>query len=271
MSETDLQVQKLAREVEKLGLDIDSMKRPMLHYWRNPASYLTALSVVVGVAAYVGQSYVSDAKGERAKADLALAELKTQKIQGDIALLEEKQKKLEATAAQLEQDTQREWADYGRAEAAQRAKQAELDAITRQLESAQQQLATRGQQNQTLATAIDAVKKLDLQAGKSAQVLNARIYIQVGTADEVKAAKEVGAQLKSADVAVPEVEVVGDKVKGLARTELRYFWDADQAEAEVFAKKIEATGKYGPVAVALPAHLKGKTRPRHFELWVKGA
>jgi hypothetical protein len=271
MSAEELQLQKLTREVEKLQLDIDNLKRPVLAYWRNPASYLTALTVVVGVAAYAGQTYVSDAKAERAKAELTLAELKTKQFEAGIVQLEEQQKKLAVDTARLKQDAELQWTEYGKAVAALSTKQAELDAITRQLESAQKQLATQGHQNQTLTTAISDVKKLDLQVAKSAPVLGARIYIQVGTAQDAKEARLLGAQLKSSDVAVPDVEIVGDKVNGLKGTELRYFWDADRAEAEGFAKKIEAIGKYGPVALVLPPHLKGKTRPRHFELWVKGS
>lgn len=67
MSAEELQLQKLTREIEKLQLDIDNLRRPVLAYWRNPASYLTALTVIIGVAAYAGQSYVSEAKSERAK------------------------------------------------------------------------------------------------------------------------------------------------------------------------------------------------------------
>lgn len=271
MSAEELQLQKLTREVEKLQLDIDNLKRPVLAYWRNPASYLTALTVVIGVAAYAGQSYVSDAKAERAKAELTLAEVKTKQFEAGIVLLEERQKKLTADTAQLRQDAELQWSEYGKAVAALGTKQGELDAITRQLEAAQKQLALQGQQNQTLTTAISDVKKLDLQVAKAAPVLNARIYIQVGTAQEAREARLLGAQLKSTDVAVPDVEIVGDKVNRLKETELRYFWDTDRAEADSLAKKIEASGKVGRVALVLPSHLKSRTRPRHFELWVKGS
>ena len=271
MSSDELQLQKLKREVEKLQLDIDNLKRPVLAYWRNPASYLTALTVVIGVAAYAGQSYVSDARAERARAELTLAELKTRQFEAGNVLLEERQKKLEADKAQLEQDTELQWTEYGKAVAELTTKRAELGDITRQLEAAQTQLASKGQQNQTLTTAISDVKKLGLDVARSVPVLNARIYIQVGTAQDAKEARLLGAQLKSSDVAVPDVEIVGDKVNGLKQTELRYFWDADRAEAESFAKTIEATGKVGPVALVLPLRLKGKSRPRHFELWVKGS
>lgn len=93
----------------------------------------------------------------------------------------------------------------------------------------------------------------------------------VGTALEAKEAQQLREQLRSGDLAVPDVEVVGDKVRGLKATELRYLWDADSIEAEALAKEIQATGNYGVVALTSPMHLKGKTRPRHFELWVKPA
>lgn len=265
----ELAIEKLKREVEKLQIEIDNLKSPVWAYWRNPSSYLTALTVVVGVAAYIGQSYVSDAKAEHSKAELALVELKKKEFETENASLETRRKELMVEADRLKQETALQWSEYSKVVNASAAQQSELNEISKRLEVAQKELANKGQHNQTLTTAIGEVKKLDLNISKALPVLNARVYIQVASSEEAKDVTSLVSLLKTDDVVVPPIEVVGDKASHLQQTEVRYFWDTDKAEAESIATKLQANSKYGPVKVFLPAYLKGKTRPRHFEIWIK--
>ena len=260
----ELQIRKLEHEVEKLTIEVHNMSRPVRAFLNNPASYFTLLSVLVGLAAYLGQSYVNDAKAEKSKTELLLTELRQKELDHENDLLVKKK-------ADLELDSQRVWSEYSSILAQRDKTREELAALTVQINSAQVELQSRGQSSATLNAVANQARELGLAVSPKPAVLDARIYIQVASTEDRLAAQELAVSLRDKGRVVPEIEVVGSKAAGLRQTELRYFWDIDEAEAREILKKVQDTGKYGSVELKLPAGLKGKTRPRHFELWIKPA
>lgn len=259
----ELQLRKLEHEVEKLTIEVHNMSRPVRAFLNNPASYFTLLSVLVGVAAFLGQSYVNDARAERSKTELLLTELTKKELDQENDVLAKKK-------ADLELDSQRVWSEYSSILAQRDKTREELAALTAQISSAQLELQAKGQSNATLNAAVTQARELGAAVARPAQ-LDARIYIQVAATEDRLAAQELAASLREKGRVVPDVEVVGSKAASLRQTELRYFWDADEAEARDILKKVQDSGKYGTVELKLPASLKGKARPRHFELWIKPA
>ena len=91
----ELQLRKLEHEVEKLTIEVHNMSRPMRAFLNNPVSYFTLVAVLVGVAAYLGQSYVNDAKAEKSKTELLLTELRKKELDHENDVLTRKKADLQ--------------------------------------------------------------------------------------------------------------------------------------------------------------------------------
>lgn len=260
----ELQLRKLEHEVEKLTIEVHNMSRPVRAFLNNPASYFTLLSVLVGLAAYLGQSYVNDARSERSKTELLLTELRKKELDQENDVLAKKK-------ADLELDSQRIWTEYSNMLAQRDKTRDELASLTVQINSAQLELQAKGQSSATLNAVASQARELGAAVSPKPTGLDARIYIQVASTEDRLAAQDIASLLRDKGRVVPEIEVVGSKAASLKQTELRYFWDFDEAEAREILRKVQDTGRYGIVDLRLPAGLKGKTRPRQFELWIKPA
>lgn len=256
----ELQLEKLRHEVEKLKIEVGNMGRPMRAFWNNPASYFTALSLMIGFAAYMGQSYVNDAKAEKSKTELLLTELRKKELDQDNESLAKKRDALNS-------DTQRVWSEYADTVAQRDKLREEVTALRAQISGAQEELKSKGVSSAKLNAAADQAKGIDVS--RVPTILEARIYIQVASREDKVAAQQLAAALRDKGRTVPDIEIVGASAANLKQTELRYFWPFDEAEAREILTKVEESGKYGKVELKFPAALKGKSRPRHFELWIK--
>lgn len=259
-----LQLDKLQHEVAKLQIELGNLRSPLRAFWRTPASYFTLVTALVGVAAYLGQSYATEAKLQKSQAELVLGEIR-KKEQA------QEEERLQAKRRQLEEDNRRLGAEYAQLLDKRTETRKEVEALQRELQAAQTDLRARGQASQRLD---DAVKKADelakVAATNPVKGLPARIYIQVASAEERQEAQSAAATLRIDGRSVPDIEVVGDKARGLGQSELRYFWPEDEEEARSIALKAREAGLVASaLAVKLPAGLRGKTRPRHFEIWLK--
>lgn len=272
MGEQELQVEKLRGEVEKLKLELKNLQQPLRAYLLNPASYLTALTALIGVLAFVGQSYVKDAQAEYAKAQLERSELRKEKLQQEQGSLQQGKEKLQQEQASLKEDKARLEADYSQLGTAYQEMQGKRDVLKAEIDSLSAKLTQlQAQAGARPSAAVEAAvaQAQKLQVSSKATLLDARIYIQVPKDSDQPDATRLAALLKAPGTAVPPIEVVGAKAANLAQSELRYFWKFDAEEAAAIARKVEAAGGYGKVALRLPSSLEGKTRPRHFELWLK--
>jgi hypothetical protein len=108
------------------------------------------------------------------------------------------------------------------------------------------------------------------EAGKMdptlANILPARVYIQIESEQQSARAKSIKAELEKSGYIVPDFEVVS--VRAPRSYELRYYRQADEEKS----KEIVALLKNLQLDVK-PVYLKGqennkKIRPGHFELWM---
>jgi hypothetical protein len=259
-----LQLDKLQHEVAKLQIELANLRSPLRTFWRTPASYFTLVTALVGVAAYMGQSYATEAKLQKSQAELVLGEIR-KKEQA------QEEEKLQAKRVLLAEDNRRLGAEYAELVQKRVAVRTEIEALQSELQAAQNELRSRGQASARLDGAVKKADELAKVAAVSpTKGLVARIYIQVATAQDKQEAAGPAAQLRADGRAVPDIEVVGDRARGLGQSELRYFWPEDEDEARAIAAKAREAGLVpGALAVKFPAHLRGKTRPRHFEIWLK--
>lgn len=100
-----------------------------------------------------------------------------------------------------------------------------------------------------------------------ANILPARIYIQIESEQQSTKARSIKAQLEENNYVVPGFEVVG--VRAPRNYELRYYRQADEERS----KEIVALLKNNLKLDVKPVYLKGqennkKIRPGHFELWM---
>jgi hypothetical protein len=91
-----------------------------------------------------------------------------------------------------------------------------------------------------------------------------RVFIQTRSKDQSALYDRCAALLRGAGVVVPKPELVLDK--GPARTQLRYFHDADAEEARRLAQLFKGPFSREPTIVAVRGY--DLVPPRQFELWL---
>jgi hypothetical protein len=100
-------------------------------------------------------------------------------------------------------------------------------------------------------------------ASKAGAGLPPRLYIQIGVEEQRAAAASLERELEKQNLIVPGIERVRSAPQ---RSDLRYFWPEDKAEAEDIAKRLADLDT--PVTVVFPEKFARQGRPRHFELWL---
>ena len=100
--------------------------------------------------------------------------------------------------------------------------------------------------------------------------LAARVYFHIRDEQQRPGAEEVRNKLerKGLDLVVPGIERLN--VGPTRSSELRFFREADRAEAERIADALRASGMGDLAVKKIPGYEDSpKMRPRHFELWLK--
>ncbi len=164
------------------------------------------------------------------------------------------------------------------------ATQAQLDVVRRQKETEERQVTELREEKRRLSAELDSLRPLvdnyralaasqsaaarDAQAGTIPQAheVRPRVYLHVVDPGDRQYADGIGKQLTAAGFVVLGVEYVR-KAAGLKNTEVRYYKNADEADARRLLSALREAGARSAVLLYLGLENNTRVRPRHYEIW----
>ncbi len=146
-------------------------------------------------------------------------------------------------------------------------KKEELAALQRDLDQKKRELDFLGKAlwNAGQATAMEAINKAVDDEPSLAQVAG-RVYLHIREESQRPKARAIGKRLQAQGYIVPGIERLP---KGPARSEVKYFKQADAAEGKRLAEDLRQAGVADAQAVYAEGYENsGRVRRRHFEVWL---
>lgn len=150
-------------------------------------------------------------------------------------------------------------------------KRVEIEDLNKEIENTQKVLADVVLQKEASDSDVakQVIDKAIVESTPPGAKIAPRIYMHIREESQRERAKQIAEKLREREYVVPGIQKVGMNKSWSDKTELRYFREREEGEAEDIVEILKTLGLNDTIKQYIPGYENStKIRDRHYEIWV---